>query len=251
MAKHKPYDYSQSVIGPIFLEDQLLPGTLEYAIHYIVEERLNMSVFDARYRNDNTGRKSIDPKLLLKIVLYGYSRGMISSRSLEYACEKITTFMALACNRTPDHSTIAAFVSSIICPTGKALYIENRNYTNSEGYKYISYRAPKTACRNCKLRSKCLRNPKTEQRQVHILKEKRPPSITDKMREKIDAPEGRKTYSKRIGIVEPVFGNIRSCRKMDRFTLRGKVKVAIQWKLYCLVHNIEKILNYGESFAIA
>jgi transposase len=71
-----------------------------------------MNVFDARYKNDTTGRKSIDPKLLLKIVLYGYSRGMISSRSLEYGCEKITTLMALACNKTPDHSTIAAFVSS-------------------------------------------------------------------------------------------------------------------------------------------
>jgi transposase len=113
MAKHQHHDYIQSVIAPVFLEDQLLPGTLEYAIHYIVEERLNMSIFDARYNNDNTGRKSIDPKLLMKIVSYGYSRGMISSRSLEYACQKITTFMALACNRTPDHSTIAAFVSSI------------------------------------------------------------------------------------------------------------------------------------------
>ena len=109
MAKHQHYDYKQSIIEPIFLEDQLVPGTLEYAIHYIVEERLNMSVFDARYNNDATGRKSIYPKLLLKVVLYGYSRGMISSRSLEYACQKITTFMALACNKTPDHSTIAAF----------------------------------------------------------------------------------------------------------------------------------------------
>ena len=107
MANHQLYDYKQSVIGPIFLEDQLLPGTLEYAIHYIVEERLDMSVFNARYNNDKTGRKSIDPKLLLKVVLYGYSRGMISSRNLEYACERITTFMALACNKTPDHSTIA------------------------------------------------------------------------------------------------------------------------------------------------
>ena len=113
MANHQLYDYKQSVIGPIFLEDQLLPGTLEYAIHYIVEDRLDMGVFNARYNNDKTGRKSIDPKLLLKVVLYGYSRGMISSRSLEYACERITTFMALACNKTPDHSTIAAFVSSI------------------------------------------------------------------------------------------------------------------------------------------
>ena len=96
MAKHQHYDYNQAVIAPIFLGDQLVPGTLEYAIHYIVEERLNMSVFDKRYKNDKTGRKSIDPKLLMKIILYGYSRGMISSRSLEWACQKITTFMALA-----------------------------------------------------------------------------------------------------------------------------------------------------------
>jgi hypothetical protein len=53
---------------PIFLEDQLLPGTLEYAIHYIVEKQFNMSIFDVWYNNDNTGRKSIDPKLLMKIV---------------------------------------------------------------------------------------------------------------------------------------------------------------------------------------
>jgi len=70
MAKHQHYDFKQSFIGPIFLEDQLLPGTLEYAIHYIVEERLDMDVFNARYKNDKTGRKSIDPKLLLKFVLY-------------------------------------------------------------------------------------------------------------------------------------------------------------------------------------
>ena len=79
----------------------------------------------------------------------------------------------------------------------------------------------------------------------------RPGSLTDEMRNKIDTPEGRHMYSKRLGIVEPVFGNIRACKKMDRFTLRGRVKVGIQWKLYCLVHNIEKILNYGKSFAIA
>jgi transposase len=78
MAKHQHYDYKQSVIEPIFLEDQLVPGTLEYAIHYIVEERLDMGVFDARYKNDTTGRKSNDPKLLLKIVLYGYSHGLKS-----------------------------------------------------------------------------------------------------------------------------------------------------------------------------
>ncbi len=36
-----------------------------------------------------------------------------------------------------------------------------------------------------------------------------------------------------------------------RFTLRGQLKVNIQWALYCLVHNIEKILNFGRSYAMA
>jgi len=52
-------------------------------------------------------------------------------------------------------------------------------------------------------------------------------------------------YPQRIGIVEPVFANIRVHKGMDKFSLRGKIKVNIQWLLYCMVHNIEKIANYG------
>ncbi|MFQ5771427.1 MAG: transposase [bacterium] len=43
-----------------------------------------------------------------------------------------------------------------------------------------------------------------------------------------------------------MFANIRSQKRLDRFTLRSKVKVNIQWTLYCMVHNIEKILHYGD-----
>jgi len=85
---------------------------------------------------------------------------------------------------------------------------------------------------------------------VHIFYGKRPGSITDDMKMKIDTVEGRRIYSKRLGIVEPVFGNIRACKKMDRLTLRGRIKVNIQWMLYCLVHNIEKIINYGKNYAM-
>jgi len=113
MARYKPYDYDQLMMVPVSLEEQLMPGTLEYAIHHVVEERLDLRIFDDRYGNDETGRKAIAPKLLIKIVLFGYSRGLISSRSLERACRENITFMALACGQTPDHSTIAAFVSSI------------------------------------------------------------------------------------------------------------------------------------------
>jgi len=113
MAKYKSYDYSQSVLIPVSLEDQLVPGTLEFAIHTLVETRINTSVFDRRYGNDETGRLAYDPKILLKVVLFGYSRGLISSRQMERACKENVTFMALTCGEQPDHSTIAGFVSSM------------------------------------------------------------------------------------------------------------------------------------------
>ena len=66
------------------------------------------------------------------------------------------------------------------------------------------------------------------------------------MRDKIDSEAGKKIYEKRLGIVEPVFANIRCHKRLDRFTLRGRSKVNVQWMLFCLVHNIEKILHYGD-----
>ena len=78
MAKYKYYDYSQSVMIPVSFEEQLMPGTLEFAIHTLVETRINRSVFDNRYGNDETGRLAYDPKILLKVVLFGYSRGLLS-----------------------------------------------------------------------------------------------------------------------------------------------------------------------------
>ncbi len=113
MAKYKSYDYSQGVLIPVSLEEQLMPGTLEFAIHTLVETRIETSVFDARYINDETGRLAYDPKILLKVVLLGYSRGLISSRQIERACRENVTFMVLTCKEQPDHSTIAGFVSSM------------------------------------------------------------------------------------------------------------------------------------------
>ncbi len=113
MAKYKPYNYSQRVMIPVSLEDQLIPGTLEFAIHTLVEDRMSTSMFEDRYNNDETGRWAYDPKVLLKVVLFAYSRGLISSRKVERACRENITFMALTCGQCPDHSTIAAFVSTM------------------------------------------------------------------------------------------------------------------------------------------
>lgn len=113
MARYKHYDYSQKVLLPVSLEDQLAPGTLEFAIHTLVETRMDLSVFDEKYCNDETGRLAYDPKVLLKVVVLAYSRGFISSRRIERACRENVIFIALSCGQYPDHSTIAAFVSSM------------------------------------------------------------------------------------------------------------------------------------------
>jgi len=113
MAKYKQYDYKQMVMLPISLEDQLSPGTLEFAIHTLVETRMDLSCFDEKYSNDETGRLAYDPKILLKIVLFAYSRGLTGSRRIEQACRENVVFMALTCGEKPDHSTIAAFVTSM------------------------------------------------------------------------------------------------------------------------------------------
>jgi hypothetical protein len=121
------------------------------------------------------------------------------------------------------------------------------------GYKAVKFHGRKTECRVCEVREKCLRYPeRTEARQVYFFEgrsAKAPETFTEKMKRKIDSIIGSHIYSKRIGTGEPVFANIRHALGLDRFTLRGKRKVDIQWKLYCMVHNLIKIHRYGTGFA--
>jgi hypothetical protein len=67
-----------------------------------------------------------------------------------------------------------------------------------------------------------------------------------RMKRKIDSDLGRHRYSRRLGIVEPVFANLRSTHRLSRFSHRGRRKVTTQWQLFCLVHNIGKVHRYGK-----
>ena len=113
MAKYKPSNENQMVMLPISLQDQLVPGTLEHTINRLVDENINLSVFDERYKNDETGAAAIHPKILLKVILLAYAKGMISSRQIERACHENIIFIALSYGYAPDHSTIASFISSM------------------------------------------------------------------------------------------------------------------------------------------
>jgi hypothetical protein len=114
-----------------------------------------------------------------------------------------------------------------------------------DGIIYRTYLASELDCKACRLRSQCLREKKTKRRTLNVPMGRVAGNLTKKMAEKIDTKEGRDRYHQRIAIVEPVFANIRHMKRLNRFTLRGKIKVNIQWVLYCMVHNLEKIANYG------
>ena len=69
--------------------------------------------------------------------------------------------------------------------------------------------------------------------------------VAEKMKLKIDSDLGKRIIAQRFATVEPVFGNLRGNKCLHRFTLRSKAKVDGQWKLFCLMHNLEKLAHHG------
>ncbi len=499
MARYKPYSYDQSLMMPVKLKDQLVPGSIEFAIHHLIDHKMDMSVLDERYVNDDNGRPAYDPKILLKVVLVAYARGIIGSRRIEQACRENMVFIALTCGQVPDHSTIATFVSSmkeevgplfrdilLVCEemglldgttfaldgcklpsnaskewsgthetlrkkqrkleekvyelidrqmeadkkpdpsnnsfskqierlekkadrirrfldenaprrgrTGKEIksnvtdnescfmktshggiqgfnaqalvneeqvivaagvfgsgqdydhlepmievakqnleaighseeYFEGKTFLADSNYhcesnleaceeekldayipdvnfrkrderfdtqsrhkpkrdkfsvedfiydedrdvficpqgRDLTLRAKRAQaedrvhrryvikgddCTGCPFFSKCLEKKRGGKRKhLHVPIETKE-SFHRQMMEKIDTDEGKRKYEKRLGMVEPVFANIRIHKQLDRFTLRGRIKVNIQWLLYCMVHNIEKLIRKGYGYGI-
>ena len=119
MARYKDVCYEQDKFIPIRFSKQIVPGTFEYTLCYLIEHVVDMSVFDEHYINDETGAPAYDPAVLLKIICYGYSRGMISSREVARACRENVLFMALSADTQPHYTTIASFIrnmSDVIAP---------------------------------------------------------------------------------------------------------------------------------------
>jgi transposase len=513
MARYKHYDYSQMKMLPISFDRQILPGTFEHTLNYLIDERIDLSVFEARYKNDEGGAPAYDPAILLKIILFAYSKGIIYSRRIEQLCRENVVCMALSADTTPHYTTIADFVSSLsaeiitifrnvllvcdeagligkemfaidgvklpsnaskewsgtkadlqkkaekirvalahiisrhqaadvaqvdsslqaaaerqqqtltraltkiegflathedklgtsgkprqsnltdnesakmktnkgviqgyngvaiadaqhqvivqaqafgegqeqqllqpmleqtretfeamdgsadilqeiqltadagysseanaqylaehgidgyvadtlfrqrdprfqsaerhkptrpdepfakpkparvlfqpkdfspaedwsycLCPAGQRLHRNGRNVV-IDGRVGTKFKGSHRTCKDCPLRVQCLRHAdRTPYRQVVFFRgfqPGRPEKHLDRMKRKIDSELGRYRYSRRLGIIEPVFGNLRHTKRLNRFTLRGKRKVSAQWQLYCLVHNIEKLQRYG------
>lgn len=111
MARYKDYSYDQMKMLPVSFERQILPGSFEYSLSYLIDHELNLSAFDQHYSNDDNGRPAYDPRLLLKVVILAYSKGITSSRQIERLCRENITFMALSADTQPHFTTIADFIS--------------------------------------------------------------------------------------------------------------------------------------------
>ena len=113
MANYKPDLSCQNKFIPINFAEQILPGTFEYALCYIVENKLDLSGFDAWYHNDKTGAAAYSPAVMLKIILLGYAHGLISSRRIAKACENNILFMSVSGDVQPHYTSIAGFVAKM------------------------------------------------------------------------------------------------------------------------------------------
>jgi len=135
-----------------------------------------------------------------------------------------------------------------VCPAGESMWLK-RAGNDKCGNEKLFFMGRLSKCRRCSLSRQCMRHPESANsrlgsgRQVSfVIKacEHKSESV-DWMKARIDSAEGKERYAQRMAVVEPVFGNIRSNKGLNRFSLRGKEKVDGQWHLFSLVHNIEKL----------
>lgn len=153
----------------------------------------------------------------------------------------------------PRDFTYDAAARTCVCPAGKSLYRKGSAIVTN-GFISAQFQGALRDCVPCTHRAQCLRTPSTTKvRHVAFFHGRvvtdpfapTPETQTSRMQQRIDSPEGRLRYGQRFATVEPVFGNLRFNKGLDRFTLRGRTKVNAQWMLFCLVQNIEKLAHHG------
>ncbi len=102
------YDTDQLFLLPPSLDDWLPENHLARFIDESTE-LLDLKDFYEHYRADGTGNSAYHPKMMVKVMLYGYCEGVTSSRTIDKACEDRVSFRFLSANQCPGFRTIARF----------------------------------------------------------------------------------------------------------------------------------------------
>jgi len=116
---------------------------------------------------------------------------------------------------------------AIVCPAGRIM--RGPTKAGGTGLRYFG-----VGCTECPLRSRCT----TAKQRALVLH----PAL-DRAREKVQAPEGRARYRKRIATIEPVFSNIESVMKFRRSNTRHPAAVVAEIQLKALAHNVSRLIS--------
>jgi len=221
----------------IYAEDTIITADTGFAneanMKYLHENKINGYIPDNKFR-------SRDPKFIDQKEKYG-KRQPINKTTNDY---KLVI--------PASEFRIDPITKTCICPAGENLWLKREGLDKYNGHHKLYFEGGLSKCRVCKLKEKCMQNPESaDDRKGHgrqvsfIMDDKNKNPYTDWMKKRIDSDKGKAIYGHRMSVVEPVFANITSNKGLKRFSLRGKTKVQTQWKLFCMIHNIEKITNYG------
>jgi transposase len=105
---YRPVDRDQQFLLPPDMRDWVPPEHLVWFLLDVLGQ-MDLGVFDARHPNEGVGRRAYDPKAVLALLVYGYCRGVRSSRKIEALCLVDLGFRVACANDVPDHTTISRF----------------------------------------------------------------------------------------------------------------------------------------------
>ena len=105
---YRPYDPDQQLLLPAALQEWLPDDHLAYFVSDVVDQ-LDLSAIMARYQSEGRGGPPYHPRMMVKVLLYGYCMGVASSRRIALRLHEDIAFRVLAANNTPDFRTISDF----------------------------------------------------------------------------------------------------------------------------------------------
>ncbi len=105
---YKPYEPEQSLLFPPNIKDWLPESHLAYFVSDVVDQ-LDLSAIETYYDRDFRGQPPYNPRMMTKILLYGYCIGVFSSRRIQKALIEEVPFRVLAAGNDPDFRTISDF----------------------------------------------------------------------------------------------------------------------------------------------
>ncbi|MCA1836492.1 MAG: IS1182 family transposase [Actinobacteria bacterium] len=109
MRTFRPYDLDQPYLLPPDLRSWLSEGHLALFVSDVVDALDLSSILDAYERGDGRGYPPYHPVMMVKLLVYGYCTGKISSRKIEKATWEDVAYRVLSGNQQPDHDSIAEF----------------------------------------------------------------------------------------------------------------------------------------------